>query len=266
MNYGISGLSIIPVRREPSEKSEMVTQILFGECFEVFEMMVGWSRIKLAWDSYEGWVDTKMITPLNERAFRKLAKMPFAVTGDIINIVPTDNGQNLMLVAGSTLPVWRPYLKEFTIGKEKYKAGGEIFYKKASAPREILIAQALKYFNAPYLWGGRSPFGIDCSGLTQIVYKMIGLSIPRDAGQQVKLGVSLGFVDEAQPGDLAFFDDEEGNIVHVGIIWKRNKIIHASGKVRIDNVDQFGIFNVDLKRYTHKMRVMKNIIGTHEAY
>ena len=110
------------------------------------------------------------------------------------------------------------------------------------------------------MWGGRSPFGLDCSGFTQIIYKMIGIRIPRDASEQVNIGRALSFVDEALPGDLAFFDDEEGNIVHVGIIWKRNKIIHASGKVRIDNVDQFGIFNVDLKRYTHKMRVMKNII------
>jgi cell wall-associated NlpC family hydrolase len=94
---------------------------------------------------------------------------------------------------------------------------------------------------------------------------MIGLRIPRDASRQVKLGIALSFVDEAEPGDLAFFDDEEGNIVHVGIIWKRNKIIHASGKVRIDNVDQFGIFNVDLKRYTHKMRVMKKIIDSNET-
>jgi len=110
------------------------------------------------------------------------------------------------------------------------------------------------------LWGGRSPFGIDCSGFTQIIYKMAGIKIPRDASQQVHVGTALSFVDETQPGDLAFFDDEEGNIVHVGILWKRNKIIHASGKVRIDNVDQFGIFNVDTKRYTHKMRVMKKII------
>lgn len=265
MNYGISGLSLIPVRKEPSEKSEMVTQVLFGEHFEIFEEMVGWSHVKLAWDGYEGWIDSKMITPLNARTFNQLEKKPFAVTGDIINIVPVTDEQNLMLAAGSTLPVWRPYLKEFSIDKERYKAGGEVFYGRRKNPRDIIIAQALKYFNAPYLWGGRSPFGVDCSGFTQVIYKMIGVRIPRDAGQQVKLGTALSFVDEAQPGDLAFFDDEEGNIVHVGIIWKRNKIIHASGKVRIDNVDQFGIFNVDLKRYTHKMRVMKKILDSDET-
>ncbi|MFW5755174.1 MAG: NlpC/P60 family protein [Tangfeifania sp.] len=261
MNYGISSLSIIPVRREPSEKSEMVTQVLFGEHFEIMEEMVGWSRVILAYDGYEGWVDSKMITPVPPRALKKLKKRPFAVSGDVISLVPVNAEQNLMVVAGSTLPVWRPYKKEFTVNKDTYKAGGEVFYGKLKDPRSIVIRQALKYFNAPYLWGGRSPFGIDCSGFTQVIYKMVGEKIPRDASEQVQLGEALSFVDEAQPGDLAFFDDEEGNIVHVGFIWKRNKIIHASGKVRIDNVDQFGIFNVDLKRYTHKMRVMKKIIS-----
>lgn len=260
MNYGISGLSLIPVRKEPSEKSEMVTQVLFGEHFEIIEEMVGWSYVKLDWDGYEGWIDSKMITPVHIRTFKKLEKRAFAVSGDIINLVPVNADQNLMLVAGSTLPIWRPYLKEFTVNKDTYKSTGEIFYGKRKDPRGLVIRQALKYFNAPYLWGGRSPFGIDCSGFTQIIYKMIGLRIPRDASEQVKMGVPLSFVDETEPGDLAFFDDEEGNIVHVGILWKRNKIIHASGKVRIDNVDQFGIFNVDLKRYTHKMRVMKKVI------
>lgn len=260
MDYGISSLSIIPVRKEPSEKSEMVTQVLFGEHFKIREQMVGWSYVILDYDGYEGWIDSKMITPLKPRALRKLEKSQHAISGDIINIIPVNDEQNLTLVAGSTLPVWRPYLKEFSVGRETYKAGGEIFYGKHSNPRSIAIKQALKYFNAPYLWGGRSPFGIDCSAFVQIIYKMIGIKIPRDASEQVKHGTAFSFVDEAEPGDLAFFDDAEGNIVHVGIIWKRNKIIHASGKVRIDNVDQFGIFNIDLQRYTHELRVMKKII------
>ena len=263
MNYGISSLSLIPVRKEPSEKSEMVTQVLFGEHFEIKEEMVGWSNVVLAYDGYEGWIDSKMITHIHLRTLKKLERKPYAVSGDIISLIPVNEDQNLMLVAGSTLPVWRPYLKEFTVNRDTYKSAGEVFYGNHKDLRGVVIKQALKYFNAPYLWGGRSPFGIDCSGFTQIIYKMVGLKIPRDSSQQVKLGRALSFVDEAEPGDLAFFDDEEGNIVHVGIIWKRNKIIHASGKVRIDNVDQFGIFNVDLKRYTHKMRVMKKIITTH---
>lgn len=260
MNYGISNLSIIPVRLEPSEKSEMVTQILFGEHFEMREQMVGWTNVRLAYDGYEGWVDTKMITPINNRTLSKIENSPYAVTSDVMTIVPVNEEQNLMLVAGSTLPVWRPYLKQFSVIRDTYLATGEVIYGEPKEPRKTVIEQSLKYFNAPYLWGGRSPFGIDCSGLTQVIYKMIGITLPRDASKQVNEGTAMSFVDEAEPGDLAFFDDDEGNIVHVGIIWKRNKIIHASGQVRIDNVDQFGIFNVDTQRYTHKLRVMKKII------
>jgi gamma-D-glutamyl-L-lysine dipeptidyl-peptidase len=265
MDHGISGLSIIPVRKEPSEKSEMVTQVLFGEHFQITGEKAGWSHVKLAWDNYEGWIDSKMITPISERAFIRIENRPFAVTGDIISQIPIYNGQSLMLVAGSTLPDWRPNLKQFTVNDQTYKAVGEVFFGSLKSPREILIKQALRYFNAPYFWGGRSPFGIDCSGFTQILYKMIGMRIPRDASTQVNQGVSLNFVEEALPGDLAFFDNEEGQVVHVGIIWKRSQIIHASGKVRIDNVDQSGIFNVDLKRYTHKLRVLKKMIGTNET-
>jgi cell wall-associated NlpC family hydrolase len=260
MNYGISGLSVIPVRKEPSEKSEMVTQILYGEHFEIMEQMLGWTKVKLAFDCYEGWIDSKMVTELNSRLATKLKKKGLAVLGDIFSIVPVNNKQNMMLVAGSSLPLWRPYLKEFTVGRNSYNFKGEVFYGEIKDPRSVVIRQALKYFNAPYMWGGRTPFGIDCSGFTQIIYKMIGCKIPRDAGEQVQTGTVICFIDEAEPGDLAFFDDDNGNIVHVGIIWKRDKIIHASGKVRIDNIDQFGIFNADTKRYTHKMRVMKKII------
>jgi len=260
MYYGISGLSIIPVRKEPSERSEMISQILFGEHFEVHEQMMGWCRVSLAYDGYEGWVDQKMITSIPERTYEKIEKSPVAVSADIFNLIPMDEEQNIMIVAGSSLPCWRPYKHEFSIGREIFKMTGNFTYHQPEDLRKFMIQQALMYFNAPYLWGGRSPFGIDCSGFSQIIYKMAGIKLPRDAKDQVHLGEALSFVDEAKPGDLAFFDNEEGNIVHVGIIWEKNKIIHASGKVRIDNVDQFGIFNVDTKRYSHKMRVMKRIL------
>ena len=260
MNYGISGLSIIPLRKEPSERSEMTSQVLFGEHFEVHEQFMGWCRIMLDYDGYEGWVDQKMITEIPERSWQKISTSPFAVCTDIFNIIPGDNVQHMMIVAGSSLPCWRPYKKEFSIGREVYPMNGNFMYRQPGDVRKFMIRQALMYFNVPYLWGGRSPFGIDCSGFTQVIYKQAGIKLPRDASRQVHLGVVLSFVEEAKPGDLAFFDDEEGNIIHVGIIWEKNKIIHASGKVRIDNVDQFGIFNVETKRYSHKMRVIKQII------
>ena len=260
MNYGISGLSIIPVRRDPSEQSEMITQILYGEHFVVNEIMMGWAHVKLAYDGYVGWVDMKMITPLTEKSYQKVVHSPFAVSTDIFNIIPVNAEQTMMIVAGSTLPCWRPYLKDFSIQYDVFHHTGNFTYKKPGNVRKTIIDQALKYFNAPYLWGGRSPMGIDCSGLTQIIYKMAGIVIPRDTNLQVHCGTALSFVEETKPGDLAFFDDDEGRIVHVGIIWEKNKIIHASGKVRIDNIDQFGIYNMETKRYTHQMRVMKRII------
>lgn len=260
MKYGISGLSIIPVRKEPSEKSEMITQILYGEHFVINEKIQGWANVKLAFDGYNGWVDMKMITPLVEKTYQKIERASFAVTTDIFNIISVNAEQTTMIVAGSTLPCWRPNLKEFSIQQKIFQHTGNITFKKPPNIRNVLIDQALKYFNAPYLWGGRSPLGIDCSGFAQIIYKMIGYSIPRDVSTQVHCGTALSFVEETRPGDLAFFDNDEGQIVHVGIIWEKHKIIHASGKVRIDNVDQFGIFNVDTKRYSHQMRVMKRII------
>mgnify|MGYP001812336606 CR=1 FL=1 len=123
-----------------------------------------------------------------------------------------------------------------------------------------LITTALQYLNAPFQWGGKTPFGIDCSGLSQMVYKINGYSLPRDAEEQAAQGDVLSFVEESEPGDLAFFDNNEGVITHVGIIMKNNYIIHAHGKVRIDRIDQTGIFNSELGAYTHKLRVIKKII------
>jgi cell wall-associated NlpC family hydrolase len=123
-----------------------------------------------------------------------------------------------------------------------------------------LINTALTYVNSPYLWGGKTPFGIDCSGFTQMVYKINGYKILRDASQQATMGEALSFIEESEPGDLAFFDNNEGVITHVGIIMQDHYIIHAHGKVRIDRIDHTGIFNTDLKQYTHKLRVIKKLI------
>ena len=262
MNYGISDLSIIPVRKEPAESSEMVTQLLFGEHFEIIECVENWSKVRLAFDNYEGWVDTKMMTPIGEDLFRNLNKELQVVANDTFNLVFQEKDySNKLIVPGSSFPFCDLESKSFQIADKNYFYQGKVSESsEAENIRDSIIESALKYFNSPYLWGGRTPYGIDCSGLTQIVYKLNGIVLPRDASQQVQVGDPLTFVEEALPGDLAFFDNEEGRITHVGIIWDRHKIIHASGKVRIDNVDHQGIFNVDEKRYTHKLRVIKRII------
>ena len=127
-------------------------------------------------------------------------------------------------------------------------------------PKSELINTAYMYLNAPYLWGGKTLFGIDCSGFTQMVYKLNGYKLLRDASQQASQGEVLSFIEESEPGDLAFFDNEEGKIIHVGIMLENNYIIHASGKVRIDRLDHLGIYNAELNRHTHRLRVIKKII------
>jgi len=258
MKLGISDLSIIPVRKEPSEKSEMTTQILFGEQFEINEETEKWVYIKLKCDGYEGWIDRKMVTELNTDS----AINEIVCTTETLNIVSRiDTWGNKMLVPGSNLPFFNKENKHFKVGDVEYILNGDIANLEANkTQRDALIDYAMKYYNSPYLWGGKTPYGIDCSGLTQMAYKLMGISIPRDASQQVNIGDTLLFVDEAKPGDLAFFGDEEGKVTHVGIIWKHHKIIHASGRVRIDNVDQEGIYNEELRRYTHKLRTIKRII------
>jgi hypothetical protein len=262
MKYGISDLSIIPVRSEPAEKSEMVTQILFGEHFEVTEEVENWSKVCLAYDKYEGWVDSKMIKPIDAEYYNLLDQKLPVIANDTFNLVfQEEDYSNKLIVPGSSFPLCNKDEKSFKIGEKKYYYQGKVTnLEDVENIRDSIIESALKYFNAPYLWGGRTPYGIDCSGLTQIVYKLNDINLPRDASQQVMVGEPLTFVEEAMPGDLAFFDNDEGKITHVGIIWDKHKIIHASGKVRIDNVDHQGIFNVDTKRYTHKLRVIKRII------
>jgi len=261
MRYGISNLSIVPVRSEPHEKSEMCTQILFGEHYTIIEENAKWCQIKLAFDGYEGWIDRKMVNEIEEQYFLELAEIARIVTTDVFNIVqPTGGYSNFLIVAGSSLPHFDAVTHTFKIGNVVYGIQGNCITVAERVVRNVIIENALKYFNAPYLWGGRSPFGIDCSGFSQILYKMAGLTIPREAVQQAMLGENLTFVEEALPGDLAFFDNEEGAIIHVGVIWEKNKIIHSSGKVRIDNIDHFGIFNIDTGRYTHQMRLMRRLI------
>lgn len=262
MDFGIADLSIIPVRSEPSERSEMVTQILFGEQYEILEEIEKWAYVRLLYDDYCGWIDAKMVTMVEEAFVNGMDTKDAAMASETFNIISrTNTWGNKLIVPGSDLPYFDKSDKSFMIGDSDYSLNGAYTELPGDKGiRESVIDCALKFFNAPYLWGGRTPYGIDCSGLTQIVYKLNGIKLKRDAGQQVIGGDTLSFVEEALPGDLAFFGDEDGLITHVGIIWKHHKIIHASGRVRIDNVDHQGIYNEELKRYTHSLRTIKRII------
>jgi gamma-D-glutamyl-L-lysine dipeptidyl-peptidase len=253
MNYGISNLSIVPMRNEATDKSEMVNQVIFGEHFKVLEIRKKWSKIRLAHDSYEGWICNKQWIEIEEDIYKQLDKEVATITTDILDIITKNHHQPIVI--GSILPSYKS--GHALINNEMYQFDG--LTTPGFIRKDKLVANALMYLNTPYLWGGRSPLGIDCSGFTQMVYRLQGVDLPRDAYQQAEVGTTLSFVEESEPGDLAFFDNAEGTITHVGIILEDNHIIHASGKVRIDRIDQQGIFNSEIGNHTHKLRLIKSI-------
>ncbi|MBA4319886.1 MAG: hydrolase Nlp/P60 [Flavobacterium sp.] len=252
--FGICNLAIIPLRFEPSDKSEIVSQVLFGEHFEVLEQLKQWSKIKLQYDDYEGWVDSKQYQIISESEYNQLSEDAIVLNADLVEYITAPNNLLLPITLGSSLS----FLSHGDINTSNFNFEGTKISGIKS--KNCLLNTAFMFLNAPYLWGGKTPFGVDCSGFTQMVYKLNGYKLMRDASQQSKQGEALSFIEESEPGDLAFFDNEEGNIIHVGIIMDDNYIIHASGKVRIDRLDHLGIYNAEANKHTHKLRVIKKII------
>lgn len=250
--FGICLQTFIPLRKDPSEQAEMVSQILFGETFQIMDQTKTWCQVICAFDGYTGWFDLKLLDEINEVQYNKANDSLLCSHKNIDFIFDLNDECMQPLVAGSSLPSFLLSSKE---AKFKYDPNPEDAIDKLD-----ITTLCVQFINAPYLWGGKTILGIDCSGLCQVVYKIMGTKIPRDASQQVKLGQSVSFINEAKAGDLAFFDNEEGLITHVGIIIAPNKIIHASGKVRLDNLDHQGIFNTDTQKYSHKLRVIRRIL------
>lgn len=252
--FGICNLAIIPLRFEPSDRSEIVSQLLFGEHFKVLEKLNQWFHIELEYDGYQGWIDSKQCQLITENQYKLISDQPIVLNADLIEYIT--NPQNILIPIplGTSIS----FLEHPAIN-----TNGLVFDGSKTTGiknKSNLINTAYMYLNAPYLWGGKTPFGIDCSGFTQMVYKLNGYKLLRDASQQAQQGEALSFIEESEPGDLAFFDNEEGRITHVGIIMENNYIIHASGKIRIDRLDHLGIYNPETNRHTHKLRVIKKII------
>ena len=239
MEKAVCKVMAAPVREEPKEQAEMVTQILYGETLDVLEAGKYWSKIKMHFDGYEGFVDSRQIQKISDEALenRKVTLI-------------TEDFQSVLMKDGRTL---------LSMGSEvEFPA---VASRRSHDLRESIALTAQELLNIPYLWGGRSFFGVDCSGFVHLVYKINGIKMPRDSYQQAEVGQPLTFVEESQPGDLAFFENAEGRVVHVGIMLENQRIIHASGKVRIDTLDSTGIFNKELNEHTHKLRIVKNVIG-----
>jgi hypothetical protein len=255
MEYGICHLNCVAIREDPSDQSEMVTQLLFGELFQVLDRHGDWIKVLLDYDYYEGWVDSKQVLHLDQDAYRGITASDRYFCNEIITFIEDPQNCPQILTLGAQLPFYNG--SHFKLGDISMAFDGEVISGKM--PKSNLVNTAYKFLNAPFLWGGRTLFGVDCSGFTQLVYRINGYQLFRDAHQQASQGEVLSFIEECEPGDLAFFDNEEGEIVHCGILLDNNYIIHCHGKVRIDRIDSSGIYNVDTKRHTHKLRVMKQL-------
>ncbi|MBE8714908.1 C40 family peptidase [Sphingobacterium hungaricum] len=250
MNLAICTLSLIPLRADKSHRSEMVSQLLFGELFDVLKQEKEWSYIKILENGYEGWLQNGQFESISANNSNKKVK----IVG-INQARAVENQNSINLIHGS--PIELTGTDSVLINEKSYKLDGEL---RTPSQDDFAIEfpnLIAHYLNAPYLWGGRSAYGIDCSGLSQLVYRHFGIVIPRDAWQQAEGGIVVDFVSEAKAGDLAFFDNEEGRITHVGIMIDSETIFHASAKVRIDKFDSEGIYNQDYKHYSHKFRIMK---------
>lgn len=252
--FAICNLAIIPLRAESSDRSEIVSQILFGEHFEILEKSNQWFKVRLHYDNYEGWIDNKQCQIISKKNYQDLSNEAIILNADLVEYVTNPKSILLAIPLGASIS----FLTHNDINKDGFEFEG--LKAVGIKPKSSIVQTAFMYLNAPYLWGGKTPFGIDCSGFTQMVYKLCGYKLLRDASQQATQGDALSFIEESEAGDLAFFDNDEGKIIHVGIIMENNYIIHASGKVRIDRLDHLGIYNAEQNRHTHRLRVIKKII------
>lgn len=256
--FGVCKVAVAPLRKEASNRSEMVSQVLFGEKIIIKEIGEnnGWIRVMCEWDEYEGWLKEGQIQIIDKKFYKKEIQ---AITSNIHDCFTFQDNQCLLPLGASLFGIkgknfdWFPGL---SFKGKKCKLAQQIFN------RENIIQQAKLYLGVAYLWGGRTQMGIDCSGLVQMVFRAFNQALPRDAAQQIEKGTTVDFLINAQAGDLAFFDNEEGKIIHVGILLNNHEILHAtesSGCVVIDNIDNGGIISKLHKKRTHQLRMIKNL-------
>lgn len=253
MDYKICVVPVMPMRAEPSHRSEMVSQLVFGECTTVLEQgRDGWLRVQNQYDRYEGWVTVNQTTDIEEDFFQEVTE---EYTPEFLSPIMV-SGRQMNVPLGSFLKGMRH--GEMQWGKVPVIFKGEPWKPDHTAITDKLIKQiAFKFLNTPYLWGGRSVFGIDCSGFTQSVFRLAGKVLPRDASVQARCGDELPHKQKPHCGDLAFFKNKEGKIVHVGLMLNDFEIIHSAGKVHVDKLDDYGILNNETNEHTHQLAMVR---------
>ena len=238
MSFGIISLNIVPVRRESNAKSEMINQLFFGETIRVIKFLKKWSKIRSNVDNYEGWIRNLHFMKISSKENKSLSKNKVFSNSEML----VNSSENQIIIPTGSLINNLKFLNYTNNNVEEKKS---------------TLNVALSFLNSPYLWGGKTKFGTDCSGFTQSVFKTRNIILPRDASDQVKEGVNIK--NDWKSLDLAFFGDNKKNISHVGMLIGNNKIIHAYGKVRIDKLDEKGIFNEEENRITHFLQIIKRI-------
>lgn len=251
MSFVMPVVAVCPMRREATHRSEMISQLLFGELATILETSGDFVRIHTIYDDYEGWCQQSQLVFLDTTPVRHDNQLSKGWSS-VVQI----NGNDMMVGTGTPLDLF-PGNKLSVPGFhfEYYSASWQV--DQAKFEEEQITAIAMQYLNTSYLWGGRTVFGIDCSGFAQQVFRHFGIRLPRDAYQQAMIGETIGFLQEARCGDLAFFDNPEGRITHVGIMLSADTIIHASGQVRIDPIDNMGIVHAQTGKRTHQLRMIK---------
>ncbi|GAA4835583.1 C40 family peptidase [Algivirga pacifica] len=247
--FGICQLSVIPVRREGAHSAEQIHQLILGDTYQVLEKEEEWVKIKGDFEGYEGWV-----------AIGQHYAITAVVRDELLREQPSFLNETLLLHNDSPMPVSiGSTINSHILGIFGEKNQEQLKAHVHSISEESIGQTARKYLGTPYLWGGKSYFGIDCSGFSQQTYKLHGYSLPRDAYQQVEIGTEVS-LENAKEGDLAFFVNPKGRIDHVGILLSNTEIIHASHRVRIDKIDEKGIYSEELKRYTHPLHIIKRVL------
>ncbi len=257
MQYGICLLPVAPLRTEAAEVAEQCSQVVFGDVFQILESTEKNSRIRLWYDDYEGWIDRKQYVEIDRDDYYLLTRAKPLYTGDFVNKVRILNNRTGLSYEARVPFAGRVFSKHYRVGDYEIDASEACLLKEEAFCGQRLLQYVERYLYTPYLWGGKSNFATDCSGFTQSIFKMFGSMLKRDASQQFTQGRRIASLNEAKAGDLAFFSNAAGKIVHVGILLSNSSIVHASGYVRTDKIDDKGILRTEDGVYSHALEQVR---------